>query len=99
MLPPEMKSRARTNGLNASCGSVQASCIPAQGLRTGTGSFRRSACVRAQQLCGMAAVDMAHEGRVDGIADQLARALRQFAGNISGHGERHVLELAHPPRA
>jgi len=39
----EMKSRARTNELKTSCGSVQASCAPAQGLRTGTGSFQRIA--------------------------------------------------------
>src|ERR1700752_2641647 len=47
----------------------------------------------------MAAVDMAHEGRVDGIAAQLARTLRQFVGNVSRHGECHVLELAYPARA
>src|SRR5438552_1807284 len=55
--------------------------------------------VRAQQLSWMAAVDMAHERRMDGIADQLARPLRQFLGDVSGHGQHHVLELPKPARA
>src|SRR5215207_8496511 len=59
----------------------------------------RSIRARAQRLPGVDAVNIAHERRMDGVADQFARPLRQFFRDLGGHGEHHVLELAEPARA
>ena len=47
----------------------------------------------------MQTVDMAHEGWMDRIADQLTDALGECAGDLGRNSEAHVLELPHPTRA
>src|SRR5947207_6691052 len=70
----------------------RATAWPGTGVAPAFRFGRWSVCVRAQQALRVKPVDMAHEGRVDGVADQFARPLRQLVGDVGRNGERHVLE-------
>ena len=64
-------------------------------------SVRRSGRRRSpQQPLRMQTVDIAHEGWMNRIADELADAFGKCIGDLGGDSEAHVLDLPHPsPRS